>query len=625
MVAEPEPAAVVPPRGEWWLLDRLALASAALSGLVLYALIGRGGWYVDDFLNFGLAQHSGLTPHYLNTTAFGHPQQGTRLVNWLLFRIAPMNYHLASALVCLSIAIMTWMVYRILRLAFRPSPWHLVLTAIAGTSGLWVPVAAWWAGGSEIAGCVLANVLVTHALLRSQLGPRRLLWAALAAWWLLVGLAFYERVLFGGAFAVWFVLAVRCARPRDALRMLRQAWLGYLALAAATVAYLVYYFSHHFVRTQSGYTRSELLKFLWVCWSHSLVPALIGGTLRTGQNVAESYADPPLWWLIACQLGLLALLGYGIRRNGRRALLGWLVFAVLFLPAQYSIATARLAQFGSNVANEFRYVADLFPLAVLTLALTVLRPSWLPSVAERSAGPARPSEDGLMENPRRLPPVRRSHLIATVAALAVLWTVFLISALPVSHRWLHSRGVRYVNNLRADVAAQDRRGPWSMYSTFAPQTVSPSTYGRYSLAPSIAELVTGHPVSTDDLSKPMFVVDQDGHLRPARFQTLAGTPDLCSTGGQRVLQPLNRPLDRGFWNVQLKYQVSTPTTLRFAIDPGTGKPIEATGSFRGFPVSGSGQLTFALRRSAVTGLRLDTAVTGVCISDVAIGAPVPIS
>jgi hypothetical protein len=622
MVANPAPQVVPSPRGEWWLLDRLALASAALSGLVLYALIGRGGWYVDDFLNFGIAQHSGLTEHYLNTTVFGHPQQGTRLVNWLLYRIAPMNYHVASALVCLSVAIMAWMIYRILRLVFRPSPWHLVLTAIAGTSGLWVPVAAWWAGGSEIAGCVLANVLVTHALLRSQLGPRRLLWAAAAAWWLLVGLVFYERALFGGLFAAWFVLAVRCRRPADVLRVLRQAWLGYLALAAAAVAYLVYYFSHRFVRTQSGYTRSELLHFFWVCWSHSLVPALVGGTLRTGQNVAESYADPPLWWLTACQLALLALLGYGIRRNGLRALLGWLAFGVLFLPAQYSIATARLAQYGSEVGEEFRYLADLFPLAVLTLALTVLRPSWLPSVAE-PAGSAQPREDRRTAEPRRLPPVRRSHLVATVAALAVLWTVFLISALPVSHRWLQGRNVRYVDNLRADVAAQNRRGPWSMYSTYAPQTVSSSTYGRYSLAPSIAELVTGHPVSTDDLSKPMFVVDQDGHLRPARFRTLAGTPTMCSTGHQRVLLPLNRPLDRGFWNVQLKYQVSTPTTLRFAIDPGTGKPIEATGSFRGFPVSGSGQLTFALRRSAVTGLRLDTAVTGVCITDVAIGTPVP--
>src|SRR5205085_2344332 len=150
----------------------------------LYALIGRGGWYVDDFLNFGLARQLPLDLHYLGLGVFGHLQPGTRLLNWLLYRIAPMNYHLASALVCLAIAFAAWMIYRILRLAFRPSPWHLLITAVAGATGLWVPVAAWWAGGSEIAGCVVGNVLVVHALLRCYLGPRRPLWAVLTAYWL---------------------------------------------------------------------------------------------------------------------------------------------------------------------------------------------------------------------------------------------------------------------------------------------------------------------------------------------------------------------------------------------------------------------------------------------------------
>ena len=187
MVDRPQPAAVAARRDDWWLLDRLALASAALSGLVLYALIGRGGWYFDDFLNFGIARESPLSKHYLGLPVLGHLQPGTRLANWLLYRIAPMNYHLAAALVCLCVAFGAWMVYRILRLAFPPSPWHLLLTAVAGTTGLWVPVAAWWAGGSEIAGCLVANVLVVHAVLRCYSGPRRLLWGVLAGFWLLAG------------------------------------------------------------------------------------------------------------------------------------------------------------------------------------------------------------------------------------------------------------------------------------------------------------------------------------------------------------------------------------------------------------------------------------------------------
>src|SRR6185503_266577 len=112
-------------------------------------------------------------------------------------------------------------------------------------------------------------------------------------------------------------------------------------------------------------------------------------------------------------------------------------------------------------------------------------------------------------------------------------------------------------------------------------------YGQYALAPSLAELVSGHPVSADDLSKPMYVVDPDGRVRPARFRALATVPAACSTGRQKILQPVSRP-----------------TVLRFALDPGTGTAVEATGMFRGFPVSGSGRLTFSLRLSAVTGFRL---------------------
>jgi hypothetical protein len=343
-----------------------------------------------------------------------------------------------------------------------------------------------------------------------------------------------------------------------------------------------------------------------------------------------------LWWLIVCQLGWLALVGWGIRRAGLRAVLGWLAFILLFLPAQYAIATARLKVHGPGIGGEFRYLADLFPLLVLTVGLTVLRPgARLLAVAgpdgpdDRTALPAADvaAEDeapaGARRAERRGWQVRRHHLIGTVAALAVLGTVFTISALPVSHRWLQNRGIRYADHLRAEVAVRDRAGPWSMYTVYAPQTVSPYAWGRYSLAPNIAELLTGHPVSADDLSKPMYVVDADGHLRPARFRSLASVPDVCSTGQQRIMQPLSRPLPKGIWNVQLSYRVDQPTTLRFAVDPGDGTPVEATGAFRGFPVSGSGKLTFLMRQTAITGFRLDAAAAGACIADVQIGQPLP--
>jgi hypothetical protein len=615
-VTSVEPAAVPQPgtRGEWWLLDRLALAWSVVSALALYALIGQGGWYVDDYLAFGLAKRYPLSFRYLEITVFGHPQPGTRLLNWVLYRISPMNYPLDSALVCLGFGVMTWLVYRILRMAFRPSPWHLVLTAMVSTTGLWVPVAAWWAAGVEMGGCAWASTLTVYAMLRCYRGPYRLLWGTLAGGALLAGLACYERALFGGAFAAWFLPAVTCrsARPKEVLAVLRRAWSGYLALAAVTASYLLVYLTHQLVQRQAGYTRGELVHFLWVCWSHALIPGLFGGSLRTQQQVVRSHAAPQLWWLIGCQLMLLALAGYGLVRNRLRALAAWLVFLAIFLVGQYTIASARLAIFHVEVGNEYRYVADLLPLLVLTLAITILRPAALPSVVTTE-----PASDPLG--------IDRRHLLGTGAALLALCAVYLTTALPMSYRWTHGLNVRYVNSLRAGVGELDRQGPWSLYTTYVPFDVSPASFGYYSQTTTIAELVTGHPVSADDLSRPMYVADAGGHLRRARFRSLATVPGSCSTGSRQVLQRLSRPLPLGVWNVQLSYRVVTPTTLGFSLDPGSGPPVEATGLSRRYQVSGSGQLTFALRLSAIVGLQLDAAASGACISDIRIGRPVPAS
>jgi len=649
MVARSEPAAARR-RGEWWLLDRLALGSALLSGLVMYALIAEGGWYIDDFQNLILAQLAHLNRPYVDLPIFGHPQPGTRIVTWLLYRVAPMNYQLAAGLVCLGLALGAYLFYRILRLAFRPSPWHLVLTSMVVSTGLWVPVSAWWAGAVELIPCFLTGMLMTYSVLRCYQGGRaRWLWGVLPGVWLLGGLAFYERALFGGMFAALFLPAVAATsfRPRAVLQVARRAWLAYASLIVVALAYLAYYTSHQLVRTVKGYTKAELLHFFWVCWSHSLIPGLFGGSIGSVRILALSTAHPPLWWLVVCQFALLGLVVLGVLRNGARTLLAWAVFVVLFfLPAQYAIATARLKVHGPAVGQEYRYVADLLPLLLLTVALVVLRRGSALRTGVASAGPV-PAEASPAEGADAAavgapaaaaaphPPVRtrptllglpRPHLVLTVAALCALWAVFLSTALPIHDRWVHGRNVRYAKNLRHDVAMLDRGAPWSVYNTFVPVDVSSPTYGRYSTVPAIAELLSRRQISVDDLSRPMYVADANGHLRPARFYALSTAADVCSTTRQRILTPLSRPLPKGLWNIQFKYSTRYPTTMRFAMDPGNGTPIEATGLFRGFPVrAGSGELTFALRQSSITQFRLDAATGGVCLSDIRIGRPVPVA
>jgi hypothetical protein len=605
---------------QWWLLDRLALALAGLQALALFAFIRVGGWFQDDFQNLEIAQRSQLTRSYLTLTVFGHPQPGNRLINWILIRVAPMNYQAVAALLAIAVAFAAWMVYRILRLLFPASPLHLVLMSMTGATALWLPTEMWWAGGSGVTACVLGGVLSTHATVRCYLArgvAARIGWGLLAGCWLLAGLACYERTLFGGVFAAAFLPMAVCRRirVRDVALVLRRAWIAYLALAVVGAGYLTYYLSGSFVQQVPGYTRTEVAHYLWIAWSRALVPGLFGGPIGFTAVGPLSAAGTPLWWLVLTELAMLAVAVLGLRRLGRRSLRGWVLFLPIFVVAQYSIATARLVTHGVRIGTEYRYISDMAPLAVMALAVVLLRP--VPG-REGPIPPASTIPAGTV------PAARRQYALAGTAVL-VIWAVFLTSAVPASRRWHTEPGRAYVANLREGIAAADRKGPWSLYTRFVPEEVSLAAYGQYSTTPVVAALVSDGPVRADDPRYPMYTVDDTGRLLPAVFQTTRRATFACSTRAkQQLIAQLPKRLPVDSWTLSLRYSVAEPVTLRFAMSDGT-RFIEATGSFRGFPVSGRGQLTMLLRPSAITSLRLDAAVAGICLSDVRIGRPVPTS
>ncbi len=604
------------------LLDRLAIVLAVAQAALLYRFMSVGSWFLDDFQNLELAQMNPLSRQYLQLTVFGHPQPGNRLVNWLLIRAFPMNYQVAAALVAIGIGLTAFTVYRILRNVFPPSPLHLVFASMVGATAAWLPTGGWWAGGSGVTTCALTSALSCACLVRCYLGPRRALWGLLAGFWVLVGLMFYERTLFGGLFGALFLPAAVCRRVslRELLRVLRRAWIGYLSLIVVAVGFLVYYLSGAFVRRHPGYTNAEVLEYLWVAWSRSLVPALFGGPIESNPLGPYSTSGTPLWWLVVTQLAVLVIAVLGLRRLGWRSLRGWLIVLPIFLVAQYSIATARLAGHGPRIGNEFRYISDVAVLAVLALAVVLMRPGpdpERPNVAE-AAQPSHAATGVLGGDWRGL---NRRHLLVTGIFLLVTWTVFLTSAVPISRRWSTAPGKTYVPNLQQGIKAADARGPWSLYTTMVPNTLSLTTYGRYSTSPFLARLVSGREVSVDDLRRPMYVVDRAGHVVPATFQTRSTATLACSTSSrQQVFAPLKPALGKENWTIRFRYKVAQPSTLRFAVHDGT-RYIEATGAFRGFPVKGSGELTFMLRGTAIKILRLDAQHPGICLTDVRLGRP----
>ncbi len=605
-------------RSPWRVLDRLALLISALSGLLVFAFTARGGWFVDDFVDFGIAKESSLNRAYVMRPIYGHPQPGTRILDWFLFRLAPMNYPLVAALSGLGVAFMVWMLYRVLRLTFRPSPVLLVLLGLAGFSVVWLPGTEWWAAACETVPCVIAGTLLVHALLRCYLGPYRWLWALLAGLWLVIGLMFFELSLIAMAFAACFLISVAARRLSvgEIVRVVRQAAPAYAVLAVLTALYLYYYKTHEFVQSDGGYSAREMLHYFWVSWSSALVPCLFGGPLGSSPLFAESRALPPLWWVIVAQLLLLAIIGYGVRRLGVRALVGWLYFLPLYVIASYIIASARLHVYGPAIGREFRYVAGLMPLLVLTVALTIQRSSFDRSEVEPAEpAPAEPARAG----------DRRWVIGLPAAVLAVVLIVFTCSAVPISRRWVDANNVAFARNLRASIHQRESAGPFSVYTTFATADTSAAIDGKYSLVPQLARLLTGREVSADDLSKPMYVADDSGHLRAAKLAPYALLSGGCNpTIGPAPMQKLAQPLANWAWTVRLRYRVPVGTTLRFLAGP-TATVQETTDEHVGFSLSGSGRLTFQLRTQQLSSFGFDTDHAGACVSDIVIGKPVPIS
>jgi hypothetical protein len=596
------------------LIDRLALTLVALQAVLLFWLIRPGYWFVDDLAYLAAARSARLSPGYLRQPFFDHLLPGPRLLNWILIRVAPMDYAVAAALVAVAIAASAWVVYRILRLVFEPTPLMLWLACSAGASAIWLPGLMWWSAGLQLGGSALASTLTCHATVHCYLGPRRTRWGVSAGVWLACGLAFYERALLGGVFAALFVLAVFSARlrPRELLDTARRAGPAFAALLAVGVGYLTVYLLGSYVRQDSRYTVGELIGFLWRSWSHTLVPGLLGGPWRW-RVIRDAYSIgwPPGWWVIVGQLAVTGVVVVGVRRLGWRSLRGWLIFVPVFVLAQWLVASARLAAHGVGIGNETRYVADLIPLAVLALAVVLLRP----------LGDGRPPEQERPER-RRAPPAmnRGPERVAAGVLVAGTVAVVLVSALPVSRAWAGNPSRPYLANLRQSAAEADRDGPWGVWNTLVPGRIIDPEFTPYSRVATLAELATGRAVRADDPRVRLLVADTGGNLVPSVFAAAATAPDTCIGPELTRTEPLSRAVDAGRWFLTLDYSAPRASELRFTTGSGTSI-VDTAERSQTVTVAGSGRLIVILRPVDLDRIRIDASTAGTCLSRLTIGRP----
>ncbi|HJQ41476.1 MAG TPA: hypothetical protein VJ831_00195 [Jatrophihabitantaceae bacterium] len=580
--------------------DRLAVLFAAVYAAVWFGLLVPGYWYADDFLNFGLARRNGLSTHYLGITVFGHPEPGARLVNWVLLQVAPMDYWLVALMAAASIGVVCLAVYWVLRLLYGPSAFLLLLMNMIGASAIWFPGIAWWSAGVQLMGAPIAFALGTHALVRCYLGDRKVWWGIAAGLWLLAGLLFYERALLLAAVGAAFLPLAVCddLRPRSVARVLRRALPAYVALAVVGCGYVVWYVHGDFVRRDGRYGTGKLVEYIARNWQESFVPGLLGGPFRW--RYIPTYAQattPPLWTVVAAVV-MIAVAIAGWRRLGRRSLRGWFLLVGTVVVGDVTIASARLAAHGVWIAHEYRYLADLVPVAALSLALVLLTPL----VGERTSP----------QPPLPLPGRR------IVPAFVVPWIVFLVSVVPASVHWADNPTHGYVNNLRASLAAYDQRGaPWSLYDTVLPAELMPLAYEPFNRMSQFIPVALRRDVTVDQPDADLLVVDESGHAVAARFEIEAARASSC---GAVTFVDLPRPLPKQAWFVRLNYRAPKPAVLSVAVDAGRGLVSNGTTTY---PVSGSGQLVIPLRVYALTRVRIKSTNSSTCLTSVEVGAPHP--
>jgi hypothetical protein len=283
-----------------------------------------------------------------------------------------------------------------------------------------------------------------------------------------------------------------------------------------------------------------------------------------------------------------------------------LFLAPLFAVSVGVVGISRLAQFGPDIAREYRYVADALPLFVLAAALAFGTPA-VRAPAIRQIAP-RPS-------PRRL---------ALAGPLVVAYlAVFAVSAWPLANQWRGNPTKAYVTNMRHDLRSlAATSSDWAVYDTTVPVELMPADWYPYTKVSRFDPLAQ-HGVRFNGPASRMFRIAPDGHVVPAGFDALTGAPPACAPATDtQLLVTLDHPLARGHWFLLVDTVAPAPVPVHLALTPAPGQePIDATGNFETARLGAGAYLT-DLRPTSVARVRLDVpAGSGLCVRSLAIGLP----
>lgn len=610
----------------------LAVVVAAQAGWIIY-LCSRGWFYRGDFTLLSQAGNHRLTFGYLTHPFNGHLAPGVRVTFWILARTSRLHYGPTILLRVVLQVIATLLLFRLLSGVSRSRTLALVVTTIYCACPLLVPGTLSLASSINLLPaqiCVLIAYLA-H-LRRAETGALR--WSLVAGLAIVVGAGFWEKTAVTALMLVILSLGwLSSGSLRHRLMGLAREWRSWLLTLAPLTAFTVYFFIRGYGPTTADLPPGAGLHLIWLQWSHSLWPAVIGAPWHWSFS-AQSYtavADPRLGTVIAgqCAFGLLVVAGW--RRTRWRSLLAWSLPLVTVVAGELLTGFSRYTSLGTLPALTFSYAFDLAIPTALAIALAFARsPRTGPEsiatvtidptqvlVAQVEVAPARPGR--WRRRLRASAAVLACGLVvASAAGSAVAWT----------DRWHDSPAKSYVNALVSGIA---QIGPSAnLYDTdVSPRVLPVGTRNRH--LSDLLSLTGARLVYDGGLPQPQ-IVTGSGQIVPAVFHPLAHQvvrPNtFCPTlikGATTVTIPLKPQIARGAYFLRIAYfeQRLALVTVTVRDADGRAVPLRVDPTEDFDQQLGVMLLPLTPGRPAKVTFSSNSEAANVCMSKVSVGAPGP--
>jgi hypothetical protein len=605
-------------RSRWRPVDTVALLVVVLLPLVVVgALVVRGSLYIDDFRAQTYASGQPFWPWIVESNGT-HFAPGARTVDWIQTRFFPLQHWFAAVVTLAVRVILGASAWAVLRRLVGPR-WSTlaVLVVLVSTASL-LPATAWYRQSITALPATIAILLCTDSHIRFV---RRPTWRGVleTVLWLALGLCFLEKAvvvvpwLFG--LSVFLLPRVLGMPVR---RVLTRAAISVAATTALVVAFLGFYLgSGSYDKGDAGSIRlADVLEMLWLNLTHALAPAVVGGPWQWAYPQPYYGAgDPPFWLLATSGLVVVGMLGYGLGRTPTRTLGALAAFLCFYLPCAAVVAVGRLARIGPAAGAELRLWPDAMVMAIIVLAVIVLRPR-----ADRRRDPV-----GQLGGPH----LSARAVGATAAALVAVMINVGHSTVLFADEWVQNPSGAYVANLKADLATAGSTP--HLVSVSAPVVVPNWVDPDYATEQLLAPLRTTATFHLDlpDTKVPL----EDGHLVAPRWVTAGNAvpPPVgwCGyripPGGSafRIAFPTAVPYYR---DAQLRLAVLTsqPTALEVLLtdtDGHVATPVTRTsvqldrGAFRLLL-----RLPDGLRPTSFT-IRAVEAAAGLCVTGASVASP----